>query len=107
MQKPMFKQLHLPEYGNIALATRASPQMDSVSGYPHGSKFQPSKSTDRLLASMEAPGREDSIGDNEEDSRKEWETSFIEKQPIHKLNNGPDAAQSLGPTVSIFSIFII
>lgn len=115
MQRPMFKQLHLPEYGNIALANRISPHtnlmMDNSGiNYPHGSKFQPSKSTDRLLASMEAAAREDSIGDDDDDDRKQWETSFIEKQPISSkqsvvgkssVNSGSEVTTPSGPTVSI------
>lgn len=74
----------------------------------HTSKFQPSKSTDRLLASMEAAaGSLDDDDDlNDAETRgEEWETSFTEPPKMAAVGKSASCNSDggSGPAVSIFN----
>ncbi|CAH2062009.1 unnamed protein product, partial [Iphiclides podalirius] len=92
-----------PEYGNIPMVTLGGVRRASASATSGGetrtsTKFLPSKSTDRLLSSVEGVSVDDGIAAEDKEGKPViWETSFT--KPRSKGESDPKQSTETGPAV--------
>ncbi|XP_041986159.1 ALK tyrosine kinase receptor isoform X2 [Aricia agestis] len=91
------------DYGNIPMASRRGPGEDcsAASAAVRTAKFLPSKSTDRLICSVEGPSMDDDIATSVDDKPVIRETSFIEKPktPAVEKHKTPSMEKHKTPSV--------